>query len=140
MALDLILCVKRPFDNFYIINISFFGIYLCWCILCTVQAKLHSWLLCAIFLCKNVIVFHSRDVAIENALRLFSPRLAIVDEHLSRHLPKQWLTSLAIEVCLCDAFVNMSFYVFNFQSLVSFEKKMCPFIFLIFQALVSFEK
>ncbi|GFY89265.1 methionine S-methyltransferase [Actinidia rufa] len=45
----------------------------------------------------NVIVFPSRDVAIENALRLFSPRLAIVDEHLSRHLPKQWLTSLAVE-------------------------------------------
>ncbi|KAI8532014.1 hypothetical protein RHMOL_Rhmol11G0179900 [Rhododendron molle] len=45
----------------------------------------------------NIIVFPSRDVAIENALRLFSPRLAIVDEHLSRHLPKQWLTSLTIE-------------------------------------------
>ncbi|PSS21677.1 Methionine S-methyltransferase [Actinidia chinensis var. chinensis] len=45
----------------------------------------------------NVIVFPSRDVAIENALRLFSPQLAIVDEHLSRHLPKQWLTSLAVE-------------------------------------------
>lgn len=45
----------------------------------------------------NVVVFPSRSVAIENALRLFSPRLAIVDEHLTRHLPKQWLTSLAIE-------------------------------------------
>ncbi|XP_072950452.1 methionine S-methyltransferase [Typha angustifolia] len=45
----------------------------------------------------NVTVFPSRAVAIENALRLFSPRLAIVDEHLTRHLPKQWLTSLAIE-------------------------------------------
>jgi len=45
----------------------------------------------------NIVVFPSRDVAIENALRLFSPRLAIVDEHLSRHLPKQWLTSLTIE-------------------------------------------
>ncbi|KAL6964507.1 mitochondrial metal transporter [Sarracenia purpurea var. burkii] len=45
----------------------------------------------------NVVIFPSRDVVIENALRLFSPRLAIVDEHLSRHLPKQWLTSLAIE-------------------------------------------
>ncbi|KAF0924183.1 hypothetical protein E2562_008482 [Oryza meyeriana var. granulata] len=45
----------------------------------------------------NVIVFPSRAVAIENALRLFSPALAIVDEHLTRHLPKQWLTSLAIE-------------------------------------------
>ncbi|GFY94391.1 methionine S-methyltransferase [Actinidia rufa] len=33
----------------------------------------------------NVIVFPSRDVAIENALRCFSPQLAIVDEHLSRH-------------------------------------------------------
>ncbi|EMS61190.1 hypothetical protein TRIUR3_17895 [Triticum urartu] len=45
----------------------------------------------------NVVVFASRDVAIENALQLFSPALAIVDEHLTRHLPKQWLTSLAIE-------------------------------------------
>ncbi|KAB1208636.1 Methionine S-methyltransferase [Morella rubra] len=45
----------------------------------------------------NVVVFPSRAVAIENALRLFSPRLAIVDEHLTRHLPRQWLTSLAIE-------------------------------------------
>ncbi|KAJ8647369.1 hypothetical protein MRB53_000392 [Persea americana] len=45
----------------------------------------------------NVVVFPSRAAAIENALRLFSPRLAIVDEHLTRHLPKKWLTSLAIE-------------------------------------------
>lgn len=45
----------------------------------------------------NVTVFPSRAVAIENALRLFSPRLAIVDEHLTRHLPKHWLTSLAIQ-------------------------------------------
>ncbi|XP_077249670.1 methionine S-methyltransferase [Tasmannia lanceolata] len=45
----------------------------------------------------NVVVFPSRAVAIENALRLFSPRLAVVDEHLTRHLPKQWLTSLAVE-------------------------------------------
>ncbi|MCL7037646.1 hypothetical protein MKW94_016262, partial [Papaver nudicaule] len=45
----------------------------------------------------NVVVFPSRAVAIENALRLFSPRLAIVDEHLTRHLPKQWLTSLPNE-------------------------------------------
>ncbi|CAM0958741.1 unnamed protein product [Alopecurus aequalis] len=45
----------------------------------------------------NVVVFPSRAVAIENALRLFLPGLAIVDEHLTRHLPKQWLTSLAIE-------------------------------------------
>ncbi|THU69872.1 hypothetical protein C4D60_Mb08t19010 [Musa balbisiana] len=46
----------------------------------------------------NVTVFPSRSVAIENVLRLFSPRLAIVDEHLTRNLPKQWLTSLTIEV------------------------------------------
>ncbi|XP_047982422.1 methionine S-methyltransferase-like [Salvia hispanica] len=42
----------------------------------------------------NVVVFPSRTVAIESALRLLSPRLAIVDEQLSRHLPKQWLTTL----------------------------------------------
>ncbi|XP_037442006.1 methionine S-methyltransferase-like [Triticum dicoccoides] len=46
---------------------------------------------------ENVVVFPSCDVAIENYLRLFSPSLAIVDEHLTRHLPKQWLTSSAIE-------------------------------------------
>ncbi|GJN36393.1 hypothetical protein PR202_gb25248 [Eleusine coracana subsp. coracana] len=45
----------------------------------------------------NVVVFPSRAVAIENALQLFSPALAIVDEHLTRHLPKHWLTSLAIK-------------------------------------------
>ncbi|MFS8002594.1 Methionine S-methyltransferase [Helianthus anomalus] len=45
----------------------------------------------------NVAIFPSRAAAIENALRLFTPRLAIVDEHLTRHLPRQWLTSLEIE-------------------------------------------
>ncbi|XP_076892842.1 methionine S-methyltransferase-like [Bidens hawaiensis] len=45
----------------------------------------------------NVAIFPSRDTAIENALRLFTPRLAIVDEQLTRHLPRQWLTSLEIE-------------------------------------------
>ncbi|KAM0924674.1 hypothetical protein ACQ4PT_004629 [Festuca glaucescens] len=46
---------------------------------------------------QNVVVFPSHDVAIEYSLRLFSPALAIVDEHLTRYLPKQWLTSSAIE-------------------------------------------
>ncbi|KAL0422188.1 UNVERIFIED_CONTAM: Methionine S-methyltransferase [Sesamum latifolium] len=46
---------------------------------------------------RNVVVFPSRTVAIESALRLLSPRLAIVDEQLSRHLPSQWLTTLNIE-------------------------------------------
>ncbi|ONK73077.1 uncharacterized protein A4U43_C04F26920 [Asparagus officinalis] len=50
----------------------------------------------------NVTVFPSRAVAIENALRLCSPRLAIVDEHLTRYLPKHWLTSLAIENVASD--------------------------------------
>ncbi|CAA3030521.1 methionine S-methyltransferase [Olea europaea subsp. europaea] len=45
----------------------------------------------------NIVVFPSRTVAIESALRLLSPRLAIVDEQLTRHLPRQWLTSLSIE-------------------------------------------
>uniref|UniRef100_A0A1J3D466 methionine S-methyltransferase n=1 Tax=Noccaea caerulescens TaxID=107243 RepID=A0A1J3D466_NOCCA len=45
----------------------------------------------------NIVVFPSRAVAIESAFRLFSPRLAIVDEHLTRLLPRSWLTSLAIE-------------------------------------------
>ncbi|KAH6825915.1 methionine S-methyltransferase [Perilla frutescens var. hirtella] len=45
----------------------------------------------------NVVVFPSRTVAIESALHLLSPRLAIVDEQLSRYLPKQWLTTLNIE-------------------------------------------
>lgn len=49
-------------------------------------------------LCKNVVIFPSRTAAIENALRLFSPRLAVVDEHLTRHLPRLWLTSSALEV------------------------------------------
>ncbi|KZV43711.1 methionine S-methyltransferase [Dorcoceras hygrometricum] len=45
----------------------------------------------------NIVVFPSRTVAIESALRLLSPHLAIVDEQLSRHLPRPWLTSLNIE-------------------------------------------
>ncbi|KAL8254966.1 hypothetical protein R6Q59_033187 [Mikania micrantha] len=45
----------------------------------------------------NVAVFPSRATAIENSLRLFTPRLAIVDEHLTRNLPREWLTSLEIE-------------------------------------------
>ncbi|XP_039004641.1 methionine S-methyltransferase-like isoform X2 [Hibiscus syriacus] len=45
----------------------------------------------------NVVIFPSRTVAIENVLRLFSPRLAIVDENLTRNLPRKWLTSLAVE-------------------------------------------
>jgi hypothetical protein len=63
-------------------------------------------------LAQNVVVFPSRAVAIENALRLFSPRLAIVDEHLTRHLPRQWLTSLVIEVCW---FVMLAFFFFFFK-------------------------
>ncbi|QCD76391.1 methionine S-methyltransferase [Vigna unguiculata] len=46
---------------------------------------------------ENVVIFPSRTAAIENALRLFSPRLAVVDEHLTRHLPRLWLTSSALE-------------------------------------------
>ncbi|KAK9928683.1 hypothetical protein M0R45_025806 [Rubus argutus] len=53
-------------------------------------------------MCLNVVVFPSRAVAIENALRLFSPRLAIVDEHLTRHLPRNWLTSLAVKCAGTD--------------------------------------
>ncbi|KAJ7967922.1 methionine S-methyltransferase [Quillaja saponaria] len=45
----------------------------------------------------NVVIFPTRTAAIENALRLFSPHLVVVDEHLTRHLPREWLTSLAIE-------------------------------------------
>ncbi|KAL7157470.1 hypothetical protein ABFS83_02G079600 [Erythranthe nasuta] len=45
----------------------------------------------------NVVVFPSRSVAIESALRLLSPRLAVVDEQLSRYLPREWLTTLDIE-------------------------------------------
>ncbi|CAH9112051.1 unnamed protein product [Cuscuta epithymum] len=45
----------------------------------------------------NVVVFPSRAAAIENVFRLFLPSLAIVDEQLSRQLPRQWLTSLNLE-------------------------------------------
>ncbi|XBI75485.1 hypothetical protein VPH35_068851 [Triticum aestivum] len=45
----------------------------------------------------NFVVFPSRAVAVENYLRLFSPALAIVDEHLTRHLPMQWLGYSEIE-------------------------------------------
>ncbi|GLJ16280.1 hypothetical protein SUGI_0274140 [Cryptomeria japonica] len=45
----------------------------------------------------NIVIFPSRSVAIEHALRLFSPCLALVDQNLTRNLPKQWLTSLSIQ-------------------------------------------
>lgn len=45
----------------------------------------------------NVVIFPSRTVAVESAIYLLSPKLAIVDEQLSRHLPRQWVTSLNIE-------------------------------------------
>ncbi|CAN7122594.1 unnamed protein product [Brassica rapa subsp. narinosa] len=54
----------------------------------------------------NIVVFPSRAVAIESAFRLFSPRLAIVDEHLTRQLPRTWLTSLAIEGTSMEASVD----------------------------------
>lgn len=57
---------------------------------------------------KNVIVFPSRAVAIEDALHLFSPRLAIVDEHLTKHFPKQWITSLAIKVIYLTLYSSVS--------------------------------
>lgn len=67
------------------------------------------------FLHKNVVVFPSRAVAIENVLHLFSPRLAIVDEHLTQHLPRKWLTSLAIEVC-CVILVVVHHQIFLMMS------------------------
>lgn len=51
----------------------------------------------------NVVVFPSRAVAIENLLRLFLPHLAIVDDQLSHHLPRQWLTSLKMEKSQSDS-------------------------------------
>ncbi|CAN6450428.1 unnamed protein product [Victoria cruziana] len=51
----------------------------------------------------NVVIFPSRTAAIEVALRLFSPRLAIVDQYLTKHLPKKWLTSLMIKGTNCVA-------------------------------------
>ncbi|KAJ4846913.1 mitochondrial metal transporter [Turnera subulata] len=59
----------------------------------------------------NIVVFPSRAVAIENALQLFSPRLAVVDECLTRHLPRQWLTSLAIEGAESDEYSKDSITV-----------------------------
>ncbi|GMH04562.1 hypothetical protein Nepgr_006402 [Nepenthes gracilis] len=46
---------------------------------------------------KNVVVFPSRNAAIEDALRLLSPRLALVAVHLTRQPPRQWLTCLFVE-------------------------------------------
>lgn len=42
----------------------------------------------------SVVVLPSRAVAIENLLRVYSPRLALVDAALTRWLPKKWLTAL----------------------------------------------
>lgn len=42
----------------------------------------------------SVVVFPSRAATIENLLRVFSPRLALVDASLTRYLPKKWLTAL----------------------------------------------
>lgn len=45
----------------------------------------------------SVVVLPSRAVAIENILRIYSPRLALVDAELTRWLPKKWLTALPAE-------------------------------------------
>ncbi|XP_024361870.1 methionine S-methyltransferase isoform X2 [Physcomitrium patens] len=42
----------------------------------------------------SVVILPSRAVAIENILRLYSPRLALVDAALTRWLPKKWITAL----------------------------------------------
>ncbi|KAL2610424.1 hypothetical protein R1flu_028997 [Riccia fluitans] len=42
----------------------------------------------------NVAVQPSRSIVIENVLRLFSPKLALVDANLTRSLPKKWLTAM----------------------------------------------
>lgn len=47
---------------------------------------------------QSVVVLPSRAVAIENILRIYSPRLALVDAGLTRWLPKKWLTALPAEV------------------------------------------
>lgn len=72
--------------------------------------SLWSYLSLLLFVCKNIVVFPSRAVAIESAFRLFSPRLAIVDEHLTRQLPRSWLTSLAIEVKLLYLYLVVVLY------------------------------
>nr|CAD1824574.1 unnamed protein product [Ananas comosus var. bracteatus] len=46
---------------------------------------------------KNVAVFPFSGCGNREWLFGFLPRLAIVDEHLTKQLPKQWLTSLAID-------------------------------------------
>ncbi|GMH19481.1 hypothetical protein Nepgr_021322 [Nepenthes gracilis] len=46
---------------------------------------------------KNVVVFLSKNVAIKDTLKLLSPCLALVEEHLTWQAPRQWLTSLSIE-------------------------------------------
>jgi len=80
-------------------------------------------------LCKNVVIFPSRTAAIENALRLFSPRLAVVDENLTRHLPRLWLTSSALEVWNRHAFVffelDYHFVVFVLLSQCVEETQLC---------------
>lgn len=88
-------------ESYFSINMHFWLCYIIALLTCPLQL-LH----------KNVVIFPSRAVAIENALRLFSPRLAIVDEHLIRHLPRQWLTSLTIEVCCICYSVLLSHLVF----------------------------
>jgi len=54
------------------------------------------------YILQSVVVFPSRAATIENLLRVFSPRLALVDAGLTRYLPKKWLTALpAVVKLLC---------------------------------------
>eukprot|EP00271_Cylindrocystis_brebissonii_P004864 TRINITY_DN16782_c0_g1_i1.p1 TRINITY_DN16782_c0_g1~~TRINITY_DN16782_c0_g1_i1.p1 ORF type:complete len:1130 (-),score=219.78 TRINITY_DN16782_c0_g1_i1:230-3619(-) len=42
---------------------------------------------------QNLVIVPSRAVAIESLVRLFSPRLALVDASLTRFLPRAWVTA-----------------------------------------------
>ncbi|BBN19534.1 hypothetical protein MPTK1_8g11490 [Marchantia polymorpha subsp. ruderalis] len=43
---------------------------------------------------ESVAVLPSRSIVIENIIRLFAPKLALVDANLTRSLPKKWITSM----------------------------------------------
>lgn len=73
-----------------------------------------SWTITLGLIVQSVVVLPSRAVAIENLLRVYSPKLALVDTLLTRWLPKKWITALPAQVssqylalCLSPCFLGL---------------------------------
>lgn len=53
--------------------------------------RLYFWIPLSV---KNLVIVPSRAVAIDAILRLYSPKLALVDSYLTRYLPRSWISTV----------------------------------------------